>query len=105
MSHLSKIDLLHAASLEGENIQFTLSLPQTPLKTTQWAQRFATLFSFTIGEPDWGADRFQVRLVNDSTECLLCIEWLCEAIWVSPLGSNQDAASLLTYLQNATEKV
>ncbi|NDV90404.1 hypothetical protein GTH32_04235 [Alteromonas sp. 345S023] len=99
--------LLLTHSVVSENaIQFVLPLPSTPLKTQQWVDAFCQQFNFTQAEADWGADRFQVALATSTPitdtgaelHCLLCVEWLCEAIWLEPIGTNQDPHRLFAYL-------
>lgn len=98
MQQLTHQDITQALSLQGDNLLIALPLPSTPLKTTQWTERFAALFDFTCYEADWGADRYQIRLRNNDVECLLCIEWLCEAMWLTPLGQSHSATFLKDWL-------
>ncbi len=98
MQQLTHQNIIQALSIQGNNLLIELPLPSTPLKTTQWAEGFATLFDFTCYEADWGADRYQIRLRNNDVECLLCIEWLCEAMWLTPLGQSHSATFLKDWL-------
>lgn len=91
-------NLIHAIQPTEHGVTLKLPLPQTPLKTQQWVAQFCAHFALNEGEPDWGADRYQVVLSNETVSCLLCIEWLCEAIWLEPLGANQSPQQLHHYL-------
>jgi len=83
------IENIKAASVsENDILRINLPLPTTPLKTEQWVSRFCTLFSLNATNAHWGADRYQVTLSNSTFSCMLFIEWLCDAIWIEPTGSN-----------------
>lgn len=85
------------------SVEIILPLPTTPLKTEQWLSQFVSLFHFQASQADWGADRFQVVLTSlkgyQPFQCLLCIEWLCEAIWLEPIGSEQHPNIISDYLK------
>ena len=106
MQQLTATSLLQHCVVSENALQFILPLPSTPLKTHQWVEAFCKQFNFTQTDPDWGADRVQVTLATSTPiaetgaelHCLLCIEWLCEAIWLEPIGTNQDTHRLFTYL-------
>lgn len=105
MSQLTKNAVLDNTTLTENSVEIRLPLPPTPLKTQQWVNEFSALFGFTQSEPDWGADRYQVVLnaqTDDaSLRCILCVEWLCEAIWLEPIGTHNDPHLLLRYLHQA----
>ncbi|MBD3586515.1 hypothetical protein HHX48_12275 [Salinimonas sp. HHU 13199] len=91
MQQLTKTTLQRAFTRLDAVIEVSLALPETPLKAQQLTQALATHFALTPGEADWGADRYQVALNsagnNNELRCILCIEWLCEAIWLEPTGT------------------
>ena len=95
---LHAANLNHAIQLTEHGVTLALPLPQTPLKTQQWVAQFGARFALNLGEPDWGADRYQIALSNEVVSCLLCIEWLCEAIWLEPLGASESPQQLHRYL-------
>lgn len=98
MQQLTLPTLISKAVVTEKAIEFMLPLPPTPLKTQQWVDEFCQRFDFTPAEADWGADRFQVTLSTPDLQCMLCMEWLCDAIWLEPIGTNQDTQRLYTYL-------
>ncbi len=91
MQQLTKTALQQAFTRRDGVIEVSLPLPETPLKAQQLTQALANHFALTPGEADWGADRYQVALNtsgnNNELRCILCIEWLCEAIWLEPTGT------------------
>ncbi len=97
--------VLNNVVVSDKNVLIPLPLPVNPLKTEQWVTRFSELFSFTRSTPDWGADRYQVVLSSQQgdvqLQCVLCIEWLCEAIWLEPIGIQQSPQALIDYLMTA----
>lgn len=97
-------DIRQHTVVSEHSVEIRLSLPTTPLKTQQWTEQFCQLFNFTLSEADWGADRFQAILTaqssNTDLQCMLCIEWLCEAIWLEPIGTQQSPGVINDYLQS-----
>lgn len=92
------IQNIKAASFSENNLmRINLPLPTTPLKTEQWINTFCLLFNLRPSNAEWGADRYQVTLSNSEFSCLLFIEWLCEAIWLEPIG-NHVSSSIYDYL-------
>ncbi|GFD79676.1 hypothetical protein KUL118_25380 [Tenacibaculum sp. KUL118] len=95
-------DVQQNAKISGQSVEICLELPATPLKTHQWLAHFCMLFNFSASESDWGADRFQTILTTKSDDsgfqCMLCIEWLCEAIWLEPIGTQQSASTIFDYI-------
>lgn len=102
MQQLTIQNLKALSKINGQALFIDTPLPSTPLKTQQWEQTFCTLFDLTATNQEWGADRYQVTLSNDSFSCMLFIEWLCEAIWLEPIGSNENAQDLYDYLFDET---
>lgn len=103
MPHVTRDAVLNNIYTTQNSVEIRLPLPTTPLKTQQWVNEFATLFRFTLSDADWGADRYQVILNtgqhDEAIQCILCIEWLCEAIWLEPIGTQKALSALLHYLQ------
>jgi hypothetical protein len=107
MQQLTRNTVLNSMRVGETSIEIMQPLPTTPLKTQQWVDNFKQLFLLDASESDWGADRFQVVLSSTSStpffQCVLCIEWLCESIWLEPIGTQQDTAALMRYLQSVDE--
>jgi len=72
---------------QNDIILVNTEVPATPLKAKQLVDALCHGSGFSQLAPDWGADRFQVMLVKQDIRCLLCIEWLCEAVWLEPTGT------------------
>ena len=104
MQNLTKEDIQQHAVVNEQSVEIRVALPLTPLKTQQWAEQFCQLFNFTLSEADWGADRFQAILTaqssNTDLQCMLCIEWLCEAIWLETIGTQQSPGVINDYIQS-----
>lgn len=102
MQNLTKEDIQQHAVVNEQSVEIRVALPLTPLKTQQWAEKFCGLFDFKLSETDWGADRFQAVITakkgDTDLQCMLCIEWLCEAIWLEPIGTQQSPSIILNYL-------
>ena len=102
MQNLTKEDIQQHAVVNEQSVEIRVALPLTPLKTQQWAEKFCGLFDFKLSETDWGADRFQPVITankgDTDLQCMLCIEWLCEAIWLEPIGTQQSPSIILNYL-------
>ncbi|MBT3135121.1 DUF3630 family protein [Alteromonas sp. ALT199] len=105
MQNFTKEDIKKNAVVNELSVEIRLTLPTTPLKTQQWAEQFCTMFNFKLSETDWGADRFQAVITTETSDadlqCMLCIEWLCEAIWLEPIGTQQSPSTLFNYLMQA----
>ena len=102
MQKLTKEDILQHALVNEGSVEIRAALPATPLKTQQWVEQFCALFNFKLSEADWGADRFQAVVTASASDtdlqCMLCIEWLCEAIWLEPIGTQQSPSVIFNYL-------
>lgn len=93
------IDNLSDIMQQHENIvRLDMPLPATPLKTQQWVDEFSRRFNLTATNSEWGADRYQVTLSNGTFDALLFIEWLCDAIWIEPIGSTLSSNDIYHYL-------
>lgn len=91
MQQLTRTAIQQALIRHDEVIVLSLALPETPLKAQQLTQALTKHFALIPGDADWGADRYQVVLNtsgnNNELRCILCVEWLCEAIWLEPTGT------------------
>ncbi|MDO6566622.1 DUF3630 family protein [Alteromonas sp. 1_MG-2023] len=100
MQQLTIQNIKASSKINGQALFIDMPLPSTPLKAQQWEQTFCSLFSLNATNQEWGADRYQVTLSHGSFSCMMFIEWLCEAIWLEPIGSNENAHDLYEYLFN-----
>ena len=93
MQQLTAEALKQQASRQDELILLAFPLPDTPARATQFANRLGALLDAVPQPPEWGADRMQVIYSAGELRFLLCIEWLCDAMWLEPAGgvaSNTD---------------
>ncbi|QJR81193.1 DUF3630 family protein [Alteromonas pelagimontana] len=74
------------AHREQEAIRLEMALPGSPLATERFIKRLANTLDLTSHSHEWGADRFQAVLEAGDIRCLLCIEWLCDAVWLENAG-------------------
>ena len=96
--HLSRIKTV--ATQVGETITLNMPLPATPARTNQFIAQLVHALQAEAQEPEWGADRVQVVITADEVRILLCIEWLCDAIWLEPAGGlNNSPEYLWDWLQ------
>lgn len=102
MQQLTHESLLAALSKSEQVIQLLLPLPAAPGKATLWLTQFSRLTGLPVKGTEWGADRLQATLANDDIRCLLCMEWLCEAIWLEA-DAGDDIEPLWAYLQRACQ--
>ena len=79
--------------------------PATQQQAVGLCHNIARLLNARQGENDWGADRLQVRLVADDFELLFNVEWLCEAVWLEPVGASTAHISKADMLQNVQLKL
>ncbi|QPG05798.1 hypothetical protein IT774_00465 [Salinimonas marina] len=87
MQQLNSETIRQALSSQSDIIQVQMALPATPLKTEQFIHELAQAGGFRASNIDWGADRCQAILTKQDISAVLCIEWLCEAIWIEPTGT------------------
>ncbi|MDB2330414.1 hypothetical protein N9V74_01745 [Alteromonas sp.] len=105
MTYSNKIDkstILNSLVPQDNAVVIAIAMPSTPLKTSQLIDAFCTFFNCRAQPTDWGADRCQTIIAakdeSDALSFLMNIDWLCDAIWLEPLGNNQDIKALLQYL-------
>lgn len=99
MQQLSPSVLTQALTVRGDVILIDLPLPASIAATNQWLNRFCTLTGAAVTGQEWGADRFQAHLRLSDKALMLCIEWLCDAMWLEPdAGEARSAAELAAYL-------
>ncbi|MBU3023684.1 DUF3630 family protein [Aestuariibacter sp. A3R04] len=84
-----------SAQLQGNAIVLSLPLPHSPAEANRLITQFAQAFECKLHAPDWGADRLQVLFTCHQQQYLFHIEWLCEAIWIEPVGANDEKLTLL----------
>ncbi len=84
MQQLSPGQLLQAVAVNDDVIIIDMALPDSVATTHQWIHQFCALTGTTMADQEWGADRFQAHLRCGEIRLLLCIEWLCDAIWLEP---------------------
>ena len=100
MQQLTAQQLRQAIAIEGDVISLKLPLPDSVAVTHQWLRQFCALSQTSVQDQVWGADRYQVHLYLGSLRLLLCIEWLCEAIWLEPdAGETQSLEVIADELQ------
>lgn len=102
MQQLTQESLLSALSKSEQVIQVALPLPATPGKATLWLTQFSRLIGLQVNGTEWGADRLQATLANEDIRCRLCMEWLCEAIWLEA-DAGDDIEPFWAYLQHACQ--
>ncbi|GGW84356.1 DUF3630 family protein [Alteromonas halophila] len=82
MQQLTAADLRLALIISDDVISLKLPLPAGVAATNQWVKQFCALTGCHLLNHEWGADRYQAHLQCNNYRLLLCIEWLCEAIWL-----------------------
>ncbi|WP_421133193.1 hypothetical protein [Alteromonas sp. A079] len=101
-NQLTKSTILDGLEPHDQSVVIAIAMPSTPLKTAQLINAFCTFFNCSAQPTDWGADRCQTILspIDDSLSLcfLMHVDWLCDAIWLEPLGKNQDINALVQYL-------
>lgn len=105
MTYSNKVDkctILNSLVPQDHALVIGIAIPSTPLKTEQFISVFCTLFNCRAQPIDWGADRCQTIIAkkddSHALSFLMHIDWLCDAIWLEPLGNNQDINAILQYL-------
>ncbi len=87
MQQLTPGGLRSVMHCHDRHISIALPLPDSVAQATRLAEHIARSGGFTVGSTHWGADRLQVMLIKQDISALLCIEWLCEAMWIEPTGT------------------
>ncbi|AXR08163.1 DUF3630 family protein [Salinimonas sediminis] len=87
MQQLTAAALRSAIQRNDNHLSVALPLPASVAQATHLAEHIAQSGGFTVGPTHWGADRLQVMLIKQDISALLCIEWLCEAMWIEPTGT------------------
>jgi len=98
MQQLNVTNIMKASHPESKILRIDLPLPSTPLKTEQWLTQFCQCIGAYATNCEWGADRFQATLNNENLSCLLFIEWMCDAIWIEPIGTGTTADEIYKHL-------
>ena len=100
MQQLSKAEIAKALVCEPSIILWTGPMPATQQQAVGLCHNIARLLNARQGEADWGADRLQVRLTADDFELVFNAEWLCEAVWLEPVGASSAQLNKSQMIQN-----
>lgn len=101
MQQLTAWQLSHAIILEGDVIHLRLPLPDSIADTHQWVTQLCALSNARLQDQEWGADRYQAHIYCGSFRLLLCIEWLCEAIWLErDAGETHSLDAIVKHLRH-----
>ena len=95
MQQLDVNQIKQSARRIDETIVLDFPLPQTPGRTSQFITQLDSAFGAEAQEPEWGADRVQVVIIAEEVRMLLCIEWLCDSIWLESAGGINNTADFL----------
>lgn len=95
MQQLTLDEIRQSAKQVGDTVLLDLPLPQTPGRTGQFITQLTTALDAKAQEPEWGADRMQVVITTDEARFLLCIEWLCDSIWLESAGGINNSPEFL----------
>ncbi|GGF59536.1 DUF3630 family protein [Alteromonas lipolytica] len=90
---------------EPNVIRWTGTMPATQQQAVGLCHNIAKVLNARQGESDWGADRLQVRLSADDFEVVLNVEWLCEAVWLEPVGASSALLSKSQMIQNVHQRL
>ncbi|MDY6926375.1 MAG: DUF3630 family protein [Pseudomonadota bacterium] len=105
MQQLTPHDIARALVCETNIVRWIGPMPQTQQQAVGLCHTIARLLGARQGDSDWGADRLQVRLSAEDFEAVLNVEWLCEAIWLEPVGASTAHISKADMLQNLQLKL
>lgn len=105
MQQLTPQAIASALVCEGGIVRWSGSMPSTQQQAVSLCHHIARLLQARQGENDWGADRLQVRLIADEFEMLFNVEWLCEAVWLEPVGASTAHISKADMLKNVQLKL
>lgn len=101
MQQLTAATLARSWEVHGEALLIRAPLPESVASTHQWVRQFCALTGARLGEQEWGADRYQATLYCGPYTLLLCIEWLCDAIWIERYaGESRPLTEIVRYLQS-----
>lgn len=89
MQQLTQQQIANFLHVEDTLISWHGPMPDSQQAAVSLCHRIARLLKAKASETDWGADRMQVKLHNEQFELLLNVEWLCEAVWLQPIGFSQ----------------
>ena len=103
MQQLNKNELANALVCEPSVIRWIGPMPATQQQAVGLCHNVARLLKARQGEADWGADRLQVRLTANNFELVFNVEWLCEAVWLEPVGASSAQLSKSQMIQNVKQ--
>lgn len=105
MQQLTLAGIATALSCEPSVIRWTGPMPATQKQAVGLCHNIARLLNARQGESDWGADRLQVRLSAEDFEMVLNVEWLCEAVWLEPVGASSAQLSKQQMIHNVRSRL
>ena len=100
MQQLTPADIAGFLSFSGTVIHWTGPMPATQQQAVGLCHNISRQLNARQGELDWGADRLQTRLSADDFELVMNVEWLCEAVWLEPVGASSAQLSQADMLRN-----
>lgn len=105
MQQLTLTSLKQGVQLQEESLRIDLPLPDNLAKARQFIRQFCQLVQGEASNEYLGADRLQVTVRVFDIDYLLCIEWLCDAMWLtaSDNTSNDTLASLYNWIHSQTD--
>ena len=90
MQQLSLNQLCESMVYHDDYIILSLPLPTTLARARHLSQNIASLLDADLDNEYIGADRFQISVIHPSYEMHLCVEWLCESVWLAPVSASSD---------------
>ncbi|MDC8829595.1 DUF3630 family protein [Alteromonas gilva] len=90
MQQLTQQQVASYLQVEDTHVSWQGPMPETQQAAVRLCHAIARLLQAQTSDTDWGADRMQVKLHNANVELLLNVEWLCEAVWLQPVGISQN---------------
>lgn len=100
MQQLTQANFARQWVSEEEVIRWIGPMPETQQQAISLCHQTARLLQARQGEPDWGADRLQVRFSADNFELVFNVEWLCEAVWLEPVGASSEQLTKVQMLEH-----
>ena len=95
MQQITLTEFIDSMVSHGDHIVLHLPLPSTLARARHLSETIARLLDATLENEYLGADRFQVSIVHPSFAVHLCVEWLCESVWLTPISASESALNAL----------
>ena len=105
MQQFTPAAIANALVSEPGIIRWVGPMPATQQQAVGLCHNSARLLNARKVENGWGADRLQGRLKADNFELRFNLEWLCEAVWLEPVGASTAHISKADMLQNVQLKL